>query len=123
MSYHVVETIQSILEAEYDDVQDFEDNVIYDGVTSRSEFTTYTYNKLIQHNLATQEEADRYVQVMNSVTRSDSAWDITNQSFVKTRTFASEDDYIFLEDMHGRAYSYFRNIMRPGLYTVTRHTD
>jgi hypothetical protein len=120
MSYQVVETIQSILEAEYDDVKDFEDNVIYDGVTSRSDSITYTYNKLIQDNLATQEEADRYVQIMNSVTRSDSTWDITNQSFVKTRTFASEDDYNFIEELLDRAYSYFRNNMRVGLYTITR---
>lgn len=122
MTYQVVETIQNILEARYDDVDDFENNVIYEGIV-RADIITDTSNKLIQDNLATQEEVDRYVQIMNGLTKSNSDWDITNQSFVKTRTFQSEDDYIFLEDIADRAYSYFRNSMRVGLYTVTRHTD
>jgi hypothetical protein len=122
MTYQVVETIQNILEARYDNVDDFENNVIYEGIV-RADIVTDTSDKLIRDNLATQEEVDRYVQIVNGLTKSISDWDSANQSFVKTRTFQSEDDYIFVEDIADRAYSYFRNNMRAGLYTVTRHTD
>lgn len=122
MTYQVVETIQSILEARYDSIEDFESNAIYEPM-DRSNFITDTYNKLVDNNLVDQDLADRYLEIGNNITTTYSDWDYDNQSYVVTRTFLSEDDYNFIDGIYEVAYSYFRNTLKAGLYTTTRHPD
>lgn len=122
MTYQVVETVQSILEARYDSIEDFESNVIF-APMDRSNFITDTYNKLVGLNLVTQADADKYLEIANNLTTTYGDWDNDNQSYVVTRTFQSEDDYNFLDNIYEQAYPYFRNNLRAGLYTITRHPD
>lgn len=122
MTYQVVETVQSILEARYDDIEDFQSNTS-DFFINLDNLIADTYDKIVTEDIVSQADADRYLDIANNLSITYSNWDSDKQSYVITRTFQSEDDYNFLDNIYEQAYPYFRNSMRAGLYSITRQPD
>ena len=113
MPYQVVEEIKNATDVVYETLQEFVDECFRGGY-DRDWLINRATNTLIDNGLGTEEEKNRFLTISNSVSVNYGEWDKDNQSLNRTKTFESESDYNFLEDISVKVYN-----VNSGRYSKT----
>ena len=103
MPFRVTETVNNATNNVYTSTEDFIDNAYRDG-KNREWWVNLTIERLIELDVATEEERERFLTIDAGMTVTYGEWDTENQSVEKTRTYANKDDFDFVEEMYTRVF-------------------